>query len=130
MNRRSFLNTGDMVIGKFITAKQLGCVYTNPEQELTRILRTFSYKDILVTLARINLLFHRSANLLSDERKLKEAYCSIPMLNKIYGEIDNSFLFHRQATLRLLNKCACVAGSDSERLYCHRFFRPLPKPRL
>lgn len=117
MNRRNFLNTGDMVIGKFITANQLGPVYTSPEQELTRILRTFSYKDILVTLARINLLFHRSANLLSDERKLKEAYCSIPMLNKIDGEIGNSFLFHRQATLRLLNKCACVAGTDSERSF-------------
>ncbi|MCG9131606.1 hypothetical protein J5I95_07995 [Candidatus Poribacteria bacterium] len=117
MNRRNFLNTGDMVIGRFITAKQLGHVYTNPEQELTRILRTFSSKDILVTLARINLLFHRSTNLLSDERKLKEAYCSIPMLNKIYGDIGNSFLFHRQATLRLLNKCACVARSDSERSF-------------
>ena len=117
MNKRNFLNTGDMVIGKFITAKQLGHVHTNPEEELTRILRTFSYKDILVTLARINLLFHRSANLLSDERKLKEAYCSIPMLNKIDGEIGNSFLFHRQATLRLLNKCACVAGLDSERAF-------------
>ena len=117
MNRRNFLNTGDMVIGKFITAKQFGHVYTNPEQELTRILCTFSYEDILVTLARVNLLFHRSVNLLSDERRLKEAYCSIPMLNKIDGEIGNSFLFHRQATLRLLNKCACVSGSDSERSF-------------
>lgn len=117
MNRRNFLNTGDMIIGKFITAKQFGHVYANPEKELTRILRTFSYKDILVTLARINLLFHRSANLLSAERKLKEAYCSIRMLNKIDREIGNSFLFHRQATLRLLNKCACVAGLDSERSF-------------
>ena len=117
MNRRNFLNTGDMVIGKFITAKQFGHVYTIPEQELTRILRTFNYENVLVTLARINLLFHRSKDLLKDERKLKAAYCSIPMLNKIDSEIGNSFLFHRQATLRLLNKSACVSGSNSERSF-------------
>ena len=117
MNRRNFLNTGDMVIGKFITAKQLGDVYTNPEQELTRILRTFNCKDILVTLLRINLLFHRSANLLNDERKLKAAYCNIGMLNKIYSEVGDGFLFHRQATLRLLNEYACVSGSNSERSF-------------
>ena len=117
MNRRNFLNTGDMVIGKFITAKQLGHVYTSPEQELTRILRTFNYKNVLVTLSRINLLFHRSTNLLKDERKLKEAYCNIPMLNKIEKEVGNSFLFHKQATLRLLNKSACVSGSNSERSF-------------
>ena len=117
MNRRNFLNTGDMVIGKFITAKQLGHVYANPEQELTRILRTFNYKKVLVTLSRINLLFHRSTELLKDERKLKEAYCNIPMLNKIEKEVGNSFLFHRQATLRLLNKCACMSGSSSDRCF-------------
>ena len=114
MNRRNLLNTGDMVIGKVITANQLGDVYANPEHELTGILRTFNYQDILVTLSRINLLFHRSTDLLNDERKLKEAYCSIPMLNKIDREVGDSFLFHRQSTLRLLNKCACVSGSNSE----------------
>ena len=117
MNRRNFLNTGDMVIGKVITANQFGYVYANPEHELTGILRTFNYQDILVTLSRINLLFHRSTNLLNDERKLKEAYCNIPMLNKIEKEVGNSFLFHKQATLRLLNKCACVSGSNSERSF-------------
>jgi hypothetical protein len=117
MNRRNFLNTGDMIIGKFIAAKQLGHVYASPEQELTRILRTFNYENVLVTLSRINLLFHRSTDLLKDERTLKEAYCNIPMLNKIEKEVGNSFLFHRQATLRLLNKCACVSGSNSERSF-------------
>ena len=119
MNRRNFLDAGDIVYCKFITSKQLDRVYTSPKQELTRILRTFSYRDILVNLSRINLLFHRSTNFLSDERILKEAYCSIPMLSKIYdsSEINKSFLFHRHATLRLLNKCACVSGSDSERSF-------------
>ena len=117
MNRRNFLNTGDMVIGKVITANQLGYVYASPAHELTGILRTFNYQDILVTLSRINLLFHRSTDLLNDERILKEAYCNIPMLNKIEKEADNSFLFHRQSTLRLLNKCACVSGSNSERSF-------------
>ena len=117
MSSRNFLNTGDMVIGKVITANQFGYVYANPEHELTGILRTFNYQDILVTLSRINLLFHRSTDLLNDERILKEAYCNIPMLNKIEKEADNSFLFHRQSTLRLLNKCACVSGSNSERSF-------------
>ena len=117
MNRRNFLNTGDMVIGKLINAKQLGEVYTDSEQELTRLLRTFNCKDILVTLSRINLLFHRSADLLNDERKLKAAYCNIRMLNRIDSEIGNAFLFHRQGTLRLLDKCACVSGSNSERSF-------------
>ena len=74
MNRRNFLNTGDMVIGKVITANQFGYVYANPEHELTGILRTFNYQDILVTLSRINLLFHRSTNLLNDERILKREF--------------------------------------------------------
>lgn len=117
MNRRNFLNRGDMIITKVITAKQLGTVYTDSEQELTRILSTFNYRDILVTLSRVNLLFHRSTNLLNDEKKLKEAYCNIRMLNKIYSEVGDAFLFHRQATLRLLDKCACVSGSNSERSF-------------
>lgn len=117
MQRRNFLNTGDTIIGKFMTAPQLGHVYANPEQELMRILRTFNYENVLVTLSRINLLFHRSKNLLEDERILKEAYCNIPLLNNIEKEVGGSFLFHRQATLRLLNKCADVSGSNSERSF-------------
>jgi hypothetical protein len=38
------------------------------------------------------------------------------MLNKI-NSVGDDFLFHRQTTLRLLNKCACVSGSDSERSF-------------
>ena len=54
-NRRNFLNIGNIRLGKFMAADQLERVYTNPEQKLT---------EILVTLSRINLLFHRSSNLI------------------------------------------------------------------
>ena len=93
----------------------MNCVYTNPEQKLTEILRTFSYRDVLVTLSRINLLFHRSSNLVKDERILKEAYCNMAMLNKINAstELQRSFIFNRQATLRLLDKCAYLSDPDS-----------------
>ena len=77
MNRRNFLDAGDIVYCKFITSKQLDRVYTSPKQELTRILRTFSYRDILVNLSRINLLFHRSTNF--DVKDIK-AY-NIPLLD-------------------------------------------------
>ena len=115
MNRRNLLNAGNMVIGKVITADRVG--YTGSEQELTRILRTFNYKDVLVTLSRINLLFHRSANLSRDERILKENFCSPTMLNAIdaFAALEGDFVFNRQATLRLLEKCACVSDSHSTR---------------
>ena len=45
MNRRNLLNTGDMVIGKVITANQLGYVYDNPEHELTIGLTRFFLKS-------------------------------------------------------------------------------------
>ena len=117
MNRRNFLNAGNVIIGKVITADQLGL--PSSEQELTRILRTFNYENILVTLSRINLLFHRSTNFLKDERILKEAFCNLTMLNKIdtYAELETGFVFSRQATLRLLDKCACVSDPDAIRTF-------------
>ena len=117
MNRRNFLNAGNVVIGKVITADQL--CFSSSEQELTRILRTFNYEDILVILSRINLLFHRSTNLLEDERILKEAFCNLTMLNRIdtYGELEGGFIFNRQATLRLLDKCACMSDPDAIRTF-------------
>lgn len=113
MNRRNFLNAGNIVIGKVITADQLGL--PDSEQELTRILRTFNCKNALVTLSRINLLFHRSTNLLEDERILKKAYCSPVILNAIDAstELRGNFVFNRQATLRLLDECAYVSDSES-----------------
>lgn len=118
-NRRNLLDIGNMHLGKFITADQLERVYTNPEQKLTEILRTFSYQDALVTLSRINLLFHRSSNLLEDERILKVAFCNIAMLNKIdaSAELRVNFIFNRQATLRLLDKCVYLSDPDSARTF-------------
>ena len=85
-----------MIIGKVITADRLG--YPGSWEDLTRILCTYNYKDILVTLSRINLLFQRSANFPEDERVLKEAYCAPTMINAIDAsrELREGFLFNRQ----------------------------------
>ena len=117
MNKRNFLNTGDMIIGKVITADRLG--YPSSTEELTQILRTFNYKDILVTLSRINLLFHRGTNLSESDKILQGAYCAPIMINAIDAsrELREGFLFNRQATLSLLDKCAYVSDSSSTRSF-------------
>ena len=117
MNRQNFLNTGDMVIAKVITADRLG--YPDSEDELTQILCTFNYKDILVTLSRINLFLHRSSDLLESDKILQGGYCTPIMINMIDAskELREGFLFNRQATLRLLDKCACVSDSNSTRSF-------------
>ena len=117
MNRRNFLNTGDMILAKVITADRLG--YPCSKEKLTQILRTFNYKDVLVTLSRINLFLHRSSDLLKSDKVLQDGYCGEIMKNAIYAseELRAGFLFNRQATLCLLDKCACVSDSNSTRSF-------------
>ena len=104
-----------MVIGKLIPARRLGLPHT--EQDLTRIVRTFNHENVLINLCRINLLFHRSKNILHDERVLKEAFCCGDILDEIDAcpDIRNDFVFSRQGTLRLLDKCAGISDSQSTR---------------
>ena len=112
---RDQLETGNMIIRKRLTADQLG--YTVSEEELTRILRTFNYEKILITLVRINLLLQRSEDSAADEQRLKEAFCSDVKLNTIdaVGKLSGSFIFERQSTLLLLYKSACVSDPCARR---------------
>ena len=115
MNQQDQLETGNMIIRKRLTADQLG--YTVSEEELTRILRTFNYEKILITLARINLLLQRSEDSAADEQRLKESFCSDVKLNTIDAvrKLSGSFIFERQSTLLLLYKSACVSDPCSAR---------------
>lgn len=113
MNRSNILNMGNIAVGRVISAEQLGLPRT--ENDLTRIVRTFNYENVLVNLCRINLLFHRSKSIISDERVLKEAFCSGTILNGIDAstKINRDFVFSRHGTLRMLDKCACLSDPDS-----------------
>ena len=113
MSRRNLLNMENMVIGKVIPAERLGLPHT--EDDLTKIVCTFNYEKVLVNLCRINLLFHRSKDILDDERVLKEAFCDGTILNAIDASTDirNDFVFSRQGTLRMFDQCACFSDSES-----------------
>lgn len=104
-----------MVISPLISAEELG--YTSSDEELSRILRSFNYENILVTLARINLLFYRSQDLPAAERILKEAFCSPVHLNAIddFPNLRGRFIFNRYATLRLLTESARLSDVNSTR---------------
>ena len=75
MNRSPLkqLDIGNMIVSPVLTARKLG--YTESLEELTQTLRKFNYRNILITLARINLLLQRSKDFSSDEEILKEAFC-------------------------------------------------------
>ena len=113
MSRRKTLDLGNIVIAKLIPAKRLGVPHT--EQDLTEILSTFNYEDVLITLSRINLSLQRSKDLSKDERNLKVAFCRGIILNAIDAcpDIKDDFVFSRQGTLRLLDKCALMSDSQS-----------------
>ena len=106
-------NIGNIVISPFLTAHELG--YTESPEKLTQILCKFNYRDILITLGRINLLLQRSKNFLSDEEVLKEAFCPDVWLVTIgaSSELRGRFIFNRQSTLHLLSECARVSDPDS-----------------
>ena len=54
MNQHNQIQVGNMVYGRMLTANQIG--HPDSEEDLAQILCTFSYTDMLITLARINLL--------------------------------------------------------------------------
>ena len=106
-----------MVIGRVIQADRLGIPGT--EQDLTQLLGTFKYDDVLITLCRINLLLQRTKNFLEDESNLKVAFCRGTILNAIDAcpDIRKDFVFSRHVTLRLLDKCACISDPQLHLYY-------------
>ena len=115
MNRypRKQLALGNMNVSAFIVAEDIG--YTSSQEKLTKNLRKFNYRDILITLGRINLLLQRSTNFPSDEEILKKAFCPDVWLVTIgtSSELHGRFIFNRQSTLRLLMESARVSDPDS-----------------
>ena len=107
------LNIGNMIISPFLTAHELG--YTETPEKLTQILSKFKYRDILITLGRINLLLQRSTDFPSDEEILKEVFCPDVWLATIHSshQLRGRFIFNRQSTLRLLIESARVSDPDS-----------------
>ena len=115
MNRypRRQLSLGNINISPVLTGREFG--YTESAEELTQILSKFNYKDILIQLARINLLLQRSKDFQDDERTLKVNFCNPVILNGIDASpsLRGRFIFSRQSTLRLLSECARVSDPHS-----------------
>ena len=107
------LALGNINVSPFITLEELG--YTSSQEKLTQILRKFNYRDILITLGRINLLLQRSTDFPSDEEILKEAFCPDVWLATIDSshQLRGRFIFNRQSTLRLLIESALLSDPDS-----------------
>ena len=115
MNRypQKQLRLGNINISPVLTADELG--YMESAEELTQIVSEFNYKDILIQLARINLLLQRSKDFQNDERILKENFCNPVILNGVDASpsLRGRFIFSRQLTLHLLNECARVSNLHS-----------------
>ena len=114
MNQPSQIRTGDFVGVRMITATDVG--YPDSEEYLTEILHSFNLREVVITLARINLLFQRSENLLECERILRNAFCSSILLNEIDQRgLSEGIIFNRQSTLYLLNKSGAMSDPRSAR---------------
>ena len=118
------LALGNINVSPVLTARKLG--YTESPDGLTQTLRKFNYRNILITLARINLLLQRSKDFSSDEKILKEAFCpdvwfTTGDLSDLRGFVDlqglidlqGHIIFNRQSTLRLLMESARVSDPNS-----------------
>ena len=114
MSQQKRINTGNLNLGRVLSASQIG--FPDSTEELTRVLSSFNCRQILWTLARINLLLQCSENFPEDDRFLKETFCSCFLLNEINCRgLDGDYIFTRQATLRLLTESARLSNPHSER---------------
>ena len=115
MNRPSQIQVGNMTYGRLFTADQVG--HPSSEEDLSQILYTFSYTDILITLARINLLLQSREDFFRSERCLKENFCSPILLNAINvsRELSRNIIFNRESTLRLFDKSVRISTPHSTR---------------
>ena len=112
INQPSRIRTGNIVSRGVLTATDVG--YPHSEECLTKILRSFNLRDIVITLARINLFLQRSDNSSQCESILKEFFCSDDLRNRIsQHDLANSHIFTRAATLLLLSKSVAVANAVS-----------------
>ena len=107
MNQRGLTRTGNIAVGAYITASDIGFSYSR--EDLTRILQTLDSEKTLIILASINYLIQHSENLSLTHAAFQKAFCSPILLNQIeYKNPAGSFIFGRQPTLRLLTEVACL----------------------
>ncbi len=115
MNQQSLLPTGNMNIGKVITAKQVG--FPDSKEYLTGVLQSFNYEHVLITLARINLLLQCSEDFLTDQDILQRDFCSQCLRNQIdLKGLAGGWIFSRQSSLYLLSESARVSDPLSTRV--------------
>ena len=114
MNQQNRRQVGNLVVVRMLTANQIS--YPDSEQDLTQILSTFNYTDILIVLARINLLLQSGEDFFMGENILGENFCSRFLRSEIdrKGFIEH-IIFNRGSTLRLLSKSASISDSHSTR---------------
>ena len=115
MNQQNQIQVGNMVYGRMLTADQVG--YLGSEENLSQILHTFNYTDMLIALARINLLLQSREDFFISERCLQKNFCSSILLNAINvsRELSGNIIFNRESTLRLLDKSARISDPHSTR---------------
>lgn len=114
MNQRNLIDTGNVKIGKMISANQVD--FPDSKEHLTQILNSFNFADILITLARTNLLLQCSKDFSLAERILQKNFCSRYLREEIDRRgLTGDFIFNRQSTLRLLSESVRVSDPCSTR---------------
>ena len=115
MNHRNLLGTGNMNIGKVITADQVG--FPDSKEHLTGILQSFNFESVLKTLAGINLLLQTCENFFAAESVLQRDFCSRYLRDQIDGRgLTGGLVFGRQSTLYLLSESTRVSDPISTRV--------------
>ena len=115
MNQQRQIQFGNIAACRMLAASEVG--YPITEEFLKETLRTFNFRDVVIVLARINLLIQRSDDLFECERILQQNFCNPILQNAISSSrtLKDSFIFHREATLRLLYKIVNIADPNSIR---------------
>lgn len=105
MNQRGLTRTGNIAVGTYITASDIG--FPDSTEDLTTILSTLDSEKILIILSGINCVIQHSENLSVTNAAFQQAFCSRYLRDQI--DLNNptgNFIFGRQPTLRLLAEVA------------------------
>lgn len=105
MNQRGITRTGNIAVGAYITASDIG--FPDSTEDLTTILSTLDSEKILIILASINCVIQHSENLSVTNAAFQQTFCSRYLRDQIdINNLTGNFIFGRQPTLRLLEEVA------------------------
>lgn len=111
MKQRNRLHVGNLVT--LPTLRACDVWSGNSNLDLTEILRSFNFADLLITLARINLYLQRSKDIFECNRVLKTAYCCHYLRRKIKQRgFEAHNIFNRWSTLRILSESVNVSDPE------------------